>query len=113
VERKCALAEIVPSMDDDASDKHGSQVRKQKEALEKAKSLAQRPPVQTPSETQITKNNSKAASFVTYPEFAPPPASSPGRIFTLRHLLLLVYLSCGTTAVVYLLSKVVYSENSR
>jgi len=92
---------------DDSSNKvdSQSQIQKQKKALEKAKSVVQRPVVQkavppdhiTP-QTQPT--------FITYPEFAPTNSQSPKTLLTLHRLLLVLYLCAGTTTAVYAVSKV-------
>jgi hypothetical protein len=92
-------------MDDDGNQKHENQLQKQKDALTKAKSVVQRPPAQISSQPQPVAN-SKAPTFITYPEFAPSQQGSDGTIVSLRRLLLVLYLSAGTAATVYLVSKV-------
>jgi len=86
---------------------HKSFLQKQKEALEKAKSMVERPVVQKKPESQGLENQ-PPKSVVTYPEFAPPLPSS--RI-SFRRLLLVLYLSAGTAATMYILSKVSSHES--
>jgi|SRR5271155_1134360 len=82
-----------------------SQIQKQKEALEKAKSVVQRPVVQktVPPDPFARQTH---PTFITYPEFAPANSQSPKALLTLRRLLLVLYLCAGTATTIYAVSKV-------
>lgn len=90
--------------EDDKDKRHDDLVRKQREALENARSVVQRPTVQVPTEPKVA----QPKSFVTYPEFAPSPANSPGSRISFRRLLLALYLSAGAGATMYVVSKVYF-----
>ena len=92
--------------DDGGGKKVDSQVQKQKDALAKAKSVVQRP--STPNTPPQSQNviNSNLPKFITYPEFAPARQHSSDRVVSLRRLLLVLYLSAGTAATMYIISKV-------
>ena len=97
---------VVVMGDDSGSKKVDSQVQKQKDALAKAKSVVQRPSApNTPPQSQNV-TNSNLPKFITYPEFAPAQQCSGDRMVSLRHLLLVLYLSAGTAATIYIVSKV-------
>jgi hypothetical protein len=86
-----------------------SLVQKQKDALDKAKSVVQRLPVfKTPPQSQNVTDPVNLPKFITYPEFAPLPPGS-GSLVSLRRLFLLLYLSAGTAATIYAVSKVFLS----
>jgi hypothetical protein len=92
--------------DDDASHKRQSdQIQKQKEALEKSKSVVQRPAGNTKSQ-QPEKVITNSPPPITYPEFAPAQQVTAPPLVSLRRLLLVLYLSAGTAATLYLVSKV-------
>ena len=84
-----------------------SQVQKQRDVLKKAGSVVQRPPAPTtPFQSQnVTTNSSDSSKFITYPEFAPLQQGSRS-LLSLRRLFVVLYLSIGTTATVYVVSKV-------
>src|SRR5271169_2683803 len=85
-----------------------SLVQKQKDALEKEKLLVQRPPVSgTPPQSQNVTDRVNPSKFITYPEFAPLSPGS-GSMVSLRRLLLVLYLSAGTAATIYVVSKVFF-----
>ena len=92
--------------DDGGSKKVNTQVQKQKDALAKARSVVQRPSApNTPPQSQNV-INSNLPRFITYPEFAPARQHSSDRVVSLGRLLLVLYLSAGTTATMYIVSKV-------
>ena len=95
-------------MDEDGIKKHAAQMQKQKEALEKAKSLVQRPTAKSTSSAQPA-SEIKPPTFVTYPEFAPEKQCSVGTLLSLRRLLVVLYLAFGATATMYLISKVFFA----
>jgi hypothetical protein len=80
-----------------------SQVQKQRDALALSKSVVQRP---APSNLQSTSRplDLTVGEFITYPEFAPSQTSLPPLV-TLRRLLLVLYLTAGATATIYLVAK--------
>jgi hypothetical protein len=98
----------VATMADDDNDARKisvDQVQKQKEALLKAKSVVQRP-VTTKAAASPPANTAPPPQIVTYPEFAPSQTIAAPPLVTLRRLLLTLYLSAGTAATCYILSKV-------
>ena len=82
-----------------------SQLQKQKEALKKAKSVVQRPVAQKTSPSVNLAGQSRP-TFITYPEFAPANTQPPKALFSLRRLLLVLYLCSGTATTIYVASKV-------
>jgi hypothetical protein len=87
-----------------------SQVQKQRDALALSKSVVQRP---APSNVQSTSRplDLTVGEFITYPEFAPSQTSLPPLV-TLRRLLLVLYLTAGATATIYLVAKVLDFHSS-
>lgn len=98
---------IAESMDnDDGSKKVDLQLRiqKQKEALEKAKSVMQRPGVKKAVAPKGLAGQNQP-TFITYPEFAPINSQTPKPFLTVRQLLLVLYLCAGTATTIYAVSK--------
>ena len=88
-----------------------SQVQKQRDALALSKSVVQRP-APSNSQSPACPLESSVGELITYPEFAPTPQALRPPLVSLRRLLLLLYLTSGATATVYLVAKVAYSEFS-
>jgi hypothetical protein len=92
--------------DDGGGKKVDSLAQKQKDALAKAKSVVQRPSTQNAPPHSQNVTNSSLPKFITYPEFAPTQQCSGDRMVSLRRLLLVLYLSAGTAATIYIVSNV-------
>jgi hypothetical protein len=93
-------------MGDEDGNEHSDQISKQKEALEKARSLVNRPDAEKPPKSpSLEPDRPPLPKFVTYPEFE-PVTNSKAPFLTLRRFVLLLYLSAGAATTIYVISKV-------
>jgi hypothetical protein len=93
--------------DDSGGNRLDTKVQKQKDALAKAKSVVQRPPPAAISSQPQNVTYANPPKFITYPEFAPIHQGEGGTKVSLHRLLLVLYLSAGTAATIYIVSKVI------
>jgi len=91
---------------EDVGKKHDDQISKQKETLAKAQLVVKRPERVNKSST-APPPDAAPPKFVTYPEFE-PVINSKATFLSLQRLLLVVYLSSGTAATIYAISKVLF-----